>query len=82
VRGEPIETIVAEPDLAAVGRRQARDDVEERRLARAIRSDETGDRALADGQRASGERLDTAEALGDPGDGEQRSRGRFSRGPG
>jgi hypothetical protein len=82
VRREPIEAIVAEPDLAAVGRCQARDDVEERRLARAVRSDETGDRALADGQRAPGERLDAAEALGDPGDGEQRSRGGFSRGPG
>jgi hypothetical protein len=82
VRGEPIETIVAEPDLAAVGRCEARDDVEERRLAGAVRPDETGDRALADGQRAPGECLDAAEALGDPGDGEQRSRGGFSRGPG
>jgi hypothetical protein len=82
VRGKPIEALVAEPDLAAVGRCEARDDVEECRLTGAVRSDETGDRALADGQRAPGERLDAAEALGDPGDGEQRSRGGFSRGPG
>jgi hypothetical protein len=74
VGGEPIEAIVAQTDLAAVGWCEAADHIEERRLARAVRSDETGDRALADGQRASGERLDTAEALGDPGDGEQWSR--------
>src|SRR5262249_54948709 len=82
VRGKPVETIAAEPDLAAVGRCEARDHVEERGLARAVRSDEAGDRALAHGERASGERLDAAKALGDPGDGKQRSRHGSSRGPG
>jgi len=82
VSGKPVETIDAEPDLAAVGGHEAADHVEERRLACAVRSDETRDRAFADGERAAGERLDAPEALGDAGDGEELSRDRFPRGLG
>jgi len=82
VSGKPVETIDAEPDLAAVGGHEAADHVEERGLARAVRSDETRDRTFADGERAAGERLDAAEALGDAGDGEELSRDRFPRGLG
>src|SRR6266850_7010002 len=82
VRREPVEPIGAEPDLTAVGGDEAADHVEERRLAGAVRSDETRDRALADGERAAGERFDAAEALDDAGDGEELGRGRFPRGPG
>jgi hypothetical protein len=65
-----VETIGAETDLAAVGPREAADHVEKRRLARAVRSDEARDRAFADGQRATGQRFDAAEPLGDADDGE------------
>jgi hypothetical protein len=82
VRGKPVETIGAETDLAAVGGREAADHVEERCLARAVRSDETRDRTFADGERAAGERRDAAEALGDAGNGEELSRDRFPRGLG
>src|SRR2546422_166203 len=82
VRREPVEAIGAEPDLAAVGGHEAADHVEERRLAGAVRSDETRDRAFADGERAAAERFDAAEALGDAGDAEELGRGRFPRGPG
>src|SRR5439155_3054889 len=77
VRRESVEPIGAETDLAAVGGCEAGDHVEERRLARAVRPDEPGDRTLADGERAAGERFDAAEAFGDAGDGQEWSRGRF-----
>src|SRR5262249_15596776 len=76
VGGEPVEPLVTEADLAAIRSDEAADHVEERRLASAVRPDQTGDRSLADRERAPVERLDAAEALGDPCDGEQWSRGR------
>ena len=81
---QPVETIGAEADLAAVGPREAADHVEERRLARAVRTDETRDRAFGHGEGAAGEGLDAAEALGDAGDGEQlgRDRSPVARAPG
>src|SRR5439155_18566825 len=68
---QPVETIGAETDLAAVGPREAADHVEERRLARAVRTDETRDRAFGHGKGAAGEGLDAAEPLGDAGCGAQ-----------
>jgi len=79
VRRESVEPIGAETDLAAVGGREAADNVEERRLARAVGADEPRDRAFPDGERAAGERLDAAEALGDAGDGEELTRDRVPR---
>jgi len=79
VGGKPIEAVGAETDLAAVGGHEAADHVEERGLARTVRSDEARDRAFADGERAAGKRLDAAEALGDAGDGEELTRDRIPR---
>jgi len=77
---EPLDPISVEPDLAAVGRSEPADHIEERGLASAVGTDETRDRALADGERAAGERFDAAEALRDAGDRQEWSRGRFPRG--
>ena len=71
VRGQAVEPVGAETDLSAIGRREAADHVEERRLARAVRPDEAGDRAFGHAERAAGERLDAAEALGDAGHAEE-----------
>src|SRR5262249_54509325 len=68
-------TLPAEADLAAVCSRQTADHVEERRLARAVRSDESGDRALPDRQRAAREGQHAAKALGDAGNTEQMAGG-------
>src|SRR5438876_610424 len=76
MRWMPVEPIGAEADLAAVGRREPADHVEERGLAGAVGSDEARDRAFGDGECASGERFDAAEALGDAGDGQKWRRGR------
>src|SRR5207245_10430603 len=76
VRRQAVESIGAETDLATVGGREAADHVEERRLARTVRSGEARDRAFADGQRAARERLDAAEPLGDAGDRQEWSRDR------
>src|SRR5262249_55750098 len=68
VRRQAVETIGAQTDLAMVGGREATDHVEERRLARAVWSNEARDRSLGDRQRAAGERFDAAEAFGDAAD--------------
>src|SRR6059036_4224539 len=60
VRRQAVESIGAETDLATVGGREAADHVEERRLARAVWSDEACDRAFTDGERTTGERFDAA----------------------
>ena len=59
-----------EEDAAVIGSRHARDDVEERRLAGAVRPDEAGDRAARHLEGASVDDRQTAIALGDPVDGD------------
>jgi len=61
-------------DCAAVRLVQPRDDVERRRLARAVRPDQPCDLALFDAQRELVEREDAAEAPADVVDLEQRHR--------
>src|SRR5580765_7007275 len=58
----------AQEDLAARGRLSARDDVEERALARAVRPDEADELALAHRERHAVERGETAELLADAAD--------------
>ena len=48
VRRQPDDALAVEEDVAAVGRVDAGDEVEERRLARAVRADEAHDLAVAD----------------------------------
>ena len=58
----------AQEHLSARGRQGARDDVEERALARAVRTDEPDELALAHRERHAVERGEAAELLGDAAD--------------
>jgi hypothetical protein len=62
-----------EEDAAVIGSRHAGDDVEERRLAGAVRANEAGDRAARHLEGTSIEDRQTAIALGDPVDGDYRA---------
>src|SRR5206468_10254675 len=48
IGGEPVDPLAHEADRAGLGRERARDQVEERRLAGAVRADEPGDGARVD----------------------------------
>ena len=58
VRARAVHRAPVEPHLAAVAALEARDDVEERRLAGAVRADQRGDRAArhGEGRRVDGQR--------------------------
>ena len=72
VRGQPVDRAAVEPDRAAVGALEARDDVEERRLARAVRADQRRDRAALDDEARAVDRAHAAVALLDAFDLEDR----------
>jgi len=69
VRAHTEQIATVEVDPALVGRIQARDDVEERRLAGAVRPDQPGDLLLLERERDVVERQDAAEAPSDVFDG-------------
>ena len=55
--GPPVIGVAVEADVAAVGALETRHDVEQRRLARAVRADERGDRASSDVEGRSVDRV-------------------------
>ena len=70
------EVLAVEDDAAGVRLVEARDDVERRRLAGAVRPDQPGDLALVDRERDVVERDDAAEGPGHVLDREDRGHGR------
>src|SRR2546422_1430377 len=74
VRREPQDLLPAVRDRAVVGAEQAGQDVEERRLAGAVRADERADLAARQVEAHAVDRTDTAERLTDVDDPEQRLR--------
>ena len=62
VRANPVQHGLAEPHAAGVGAHEAADDVEQRRLARAVGADDADDLAGRDRQRDVVERRQAAEA--------------------
>src|SRR6185436_14797883 len=71
VRLQAGETALVELEVAAVGRVDAGENIEQRGLAGAVRADQAVDLALADGEGHVAQRLHAAEALGDAIRGEQ-----------
>ena len=61
-RRQAVDRLPVEPDLAGVRRHRPVDDVEERRLAGAVRTDQGGDRSLLDLERAAVEGAQAPEA--------------------
>src|SRR5581483_6210756 len=59
------DVVAIEDDAARRRRLQTRDDVEQRGLARAVRTDQAGDDSLVDADRHAVQRLQPAEAHGD-----------------
>src|SRR5205085_4386770 len=71
VRLEADQLVAVEPHVALVGLVDARDEVEERRLARAVRTDHADDLARVDVQVEVAQRVEPPEVLREPADGEQ-----------
>ncbi len=69
----------SKPDVAAVRRQFAVNDVEARRLARAVAADHRHHFARGDGERDVAHRIDAVERLGERTDAEQRSTHRVRR---
>jgi len=65
VRGHPRDVAAVEEDAALVRGVEARDDIEEGGLARAVRADDADDLARGGAQRDFTDRGQSAEALGD-----------------
>ncbi len=65
VRLEARDVVAIEDDLAAIGRDIAGDEVEQRRFTRAIRADQSGDRATLDPERTVVDCAQAAKALAD-----------------
>ena len=65
VRRPAGDVLAIQPDLAGIRREQPGDDVEQGRLAGAVRADQAGDRAARDLKRAIIHRVDAAETLAD-----------------
>jgi hypothetical protein len=65
VRAQPIDSLSFEKNLAGIGRVDARDDVEDRGLAGAVRADQAVDVALGHGERCVAHRAQPAEGLRD-----------------
>ena len=65
VGGEAVDPVASQSDLASVGAKRAGHDVEERRLARAVRADQREHLAGANVERHVVERLQPAEAHAD-----------------
>jgi hypothetical protein len=61
MRREPGDGGATERDPATVGAVKAGEDIEQRRLAGAVRADQAGDGAFADFERAPVDRADAAE---------------------
>src|SRR5215210_707218 len=59
----PVDPLPVEPDLAGLRGHRAADQVEHRRLPRAVRADQRRDRALRDGERRAIHGVHAAEAL-------------------
>ena len=72
---EAIDALAAKADLARRRRQRADEAGEERRLPRAVRADDPEDVALGDVEVDGGERQQSAEALREMADGEQRVSG-------
>src|SRR5690606_33986635 len=64
MHGRRLVRLAGQREAAAVGRVQAGDDVEEGRLAGAVRADEAVDLTALDGNADVGQRLQAAEAFG------------------
>ena len=78
LRPQPVQLAVAKCDAAFVGHQEAGDHVEDRRLARAVRTDEAGDAPLLDGEAAVPQGVQSAEPMIEAGDLHER---RHSRSP-
>ena len=63
VRRQPVDPSAVEGDPTRVGGEEAREDVEERRLAGAVRADEGGDRAALDREGRTVDRADAPNEL-------------------
>ncbi len=68
LRPQAVEPAAAKRDAALVRLQEAGDDVEDRGLARAVRTDQAGDAALLDGEAAILQRMQSAEAMVEAGD--------------
>ena len=80
IRPAPIDTLTGEGDRTLVGREHAGDDVEQRRLARTVRTDDREDRALRNPKACIVDGKQTAKALADTINGQERGHDRgFSR---
>ena len=63
LRPQPVERPAAKRHLPLVGPQEAGDGIEDRRLARAVRSHQAGDAALLDLETAIPQRVQTAETM-------------------
>ena len=77
---EPVDALTGEGDRTLVGREHAGNDVEQGRLARAVRTDDREDRALRHSKACIVDGKQAAKALADPINGQERVHDRgFSR---
>jgi hypothetical protein len=67
IGGESVDALPHETDRASLGRKRARDQVEERRLARAVRADEPRDGPRVDREIDAVDGAQVPECLDEPG---------------